>query len=128
MAAAFDESSVIQALPKGIDSICEAGSWGASEKSDYWHRGLLRARRERPRRRGAAEQRDDLAPLHSITSSARARSVDGISSPSALAVLRLMTSSNFVGACTGRSAGLPPFKMRSTYDAACRHMSRTSMP
>src|SRR5262245_34121126 len=33
--------------------------------------GLLRARRERPRRR-AAEQRDERAPVHSITSSARA--------------------------------------------------------
>jgi hypothetical protein len=31
---------------------------------------LLRARRERPRSR-AAEQRDELATLHSITSSAR---------------------------------------------------------
>src|SRR5262249_19011159 len=40
---------------------------------------LLRARRERPRRR-AAEQRDELAPLHSITSSARASSVGGTSS------------------------------------------------
>ena len=36
---------------------------------------LLRARRERPRGRRAAEQRDELAPLHSITSSARASSV-----------------------------------------------------
>src|SRR5215211_5851071 len=41
---------------------------------------------------------------HSITSSARASSVGGISRPSALAVLRLMTSSYLVGACTGRSA------------------------
>ena len=32
---------------------------------------LLRPRRERPRRCRAAEQRDELAPLHSITSSAR---------------------------------------------------------
>jgi hypothetical protein len=31
---------------------------------------LLRARRERPRRRRAAEERDELAPSHSITSSA----------------------------------------------------------
>src|SRR5262249_54315836 len=38
-----------------------------------WHRRLLRARRERPRRRRAAEQRDELATFHSITSSARAR-------------------------------------------------------
>ena len=51
---------------------------------------LLRARRERPRRR-AAEKRDELAPLHSITSSARASSIGGTSRPSALAVLRLMT-------------------------------------
>jgi len=29
--------------------------------------GLLRARRERPRGCRAAEQRDELAPLHSIT-------------------------------------------------------------
>ena len=38
---------------------------------------LLRPRRERPRRRRAAEQRDELAALHSITSSARASSVGG---------------------------------------------------
>src|SRR5438067_7128019 len=38
--------------------------------------GLLRARRERPRRR-AAESHDERAPPHSITSSARAmRSVE----------------------------------------------------
>jgi hypothetical protein len=51
---AFDESSVIQALPKGIDNICEAGSRGASEKSDHRHRRLLRAPRaatQPPRRR-----------------------------------------------------------------------------
>src|ERR1700722_839593 len=35
--------------------------------------------------------------LYSITSSARASSVGGISKPSALAALRLMTSSNLVG-------------------------------
>ena len=36
------------------------------------------------------------------------------SRPSALAVLRLMTSSYLVGACTGRSAGFSPLRMRST--------------
>jgi hypothetical protein len=50
---AFDESSVIQALPKWIDSICEAGSRGASEKSDHRHSRLLRTRRERPHGRAA---------------------------------------------------------------------------
>src|SRR5262249_32609267 len=43
-------------------------------------------RRERPRGRRAAEQRDELAALHSITSSARASRLSGTVSPSALAV------------------------------------------
>src|SRR5262249_22684484 len=51
---------------------------------------------------------------HSITSSARARSVGGTSRPSALAVLRLITSSYLVDACTGRSAGFSPLRIRST--------------
>src|SRR5262245_38648309 len=69
---------------------------------------LLRARRERPRGRRATEQRDELAPLHSITSLARASSVGGMLRPSDLAVLRLMTSSTFVTCCTGKSAGFSP--------------------
>jgi hypothetical protein len=32
--------------------------------SDHRHRRLLRARRERPRRRRAAEKGDELAALH----------------------------------------------------------------
>jgi hypothetical protein len=49
-----------------------------------------------------------------ITSSAWKRSVGGIVSPSASAVLRLMISSNFVGCSTGRSAGLAPLRILST--------------
>src|SRR5262249_8095179 len=81
---------------------------------------LLRARRERPCRR-AAEQRDELAALHSITLSARVRRVGEMSRPIAFAVLRLMTSSNFVGCSTGSSAGLAPFRILSTYSAARRN-------
>src|SRR5437016_960990 len=44
----------------------------------------------------------------------------GIVNPSALAVLRLTTSSNLVGCSTGRSAGLAPFKILSTKVAARR--------
>src|SRR5262249_11622134 len=51
---------------------------------------------------------------HSITSSARASRLSGTVSPSAFAVLRLITSWNLVGACTGRSAGFSPLRMRST--------------
>jgi hypothetical protein len=51
---------------------------------------------------------------YSITSSARASTDGGIVRPSAFAVLRLITSSYLVGACTGRSAGFSPLRMRST--------------
>jgi hypothetical protein len=51
---------------------------------------------------------------YSITSSARASRAGGMSRPSVLAVLRLMTNSYLVGACTGRSAGFSPLRMRST--------------
>src|SRR5262249_51331205 len=51
---------------------------------------LLRPRRERPRGR-AAEQRDELAPLHySITSSARASSIRGISDTKDLCRLEIL--------------------------------------
>src|SRR5262249_16167964 len=46
----------------------------AAQKSDHRHPRLLRARRERPRDRSAAEQRDEIAARHSITSSAMASS------------------------------------------------------
>src|SRR5262245_50388304 len=78
------------------------------------HRHLLRARRERPRSRRADEQRDELAPVHSITSSASASTRSGTARPSALAVLRLSTKSNFVGCITGRSAGFSPLRTRPT--------------
>src|SRR5262249_50055078 len=61
-----------------------------AEKADHRHRRLLRARRERPRGSCAAEQRDELAPVHSITSSASASSLSGIWRPSVLAVFRLI--------------------------------------
>jgi hypothetical protein len=51
---------------------------------------------------------------YSITSSAATSRVCGTVNPSALAVLRLMTSSNLVGCCTGRSPGFSPLRMRST--------------
>src|SRR5262249_46587922 len=68
------------------------------EHADPPHRArLLRASRERPCNCRASEESDERAPLHSITSSANASSLSGISRPSAFAVLRLMASSNFIG-------------------------------
>src|SRR5262245_29649989 len=52
---------------------------------------------------------------HSSTSSARASRVSGTVRPSALAVLRFTTRSNLVGCSTGRSAGLAPRRILSTY-------------
>jgi hypothetical protein len=70
---------------------------------------LLRPCRERPRRRGAAEQRDELAAAsHSITWSASASSLSGIWRASAFVVLRLMINSIFVACMTGRLAGFHP--------------------
>ena len=71
-------------------------------------------RRQRPRRCRAAEQRDELAPLHSITSSAATCSVSGTVRPSPLAAFKLMTSSNFVACTTGRSLGWAPLRIRPT--------------
>src|SRR5262245_18290603 len=59
-----------------------------------------------PRGRRTAEQRDERATLHSITSSARASSVAGMSTPSIRAVCALMTSSNLADCTTGKWAGL----------------------
>src|SRR3974390_1632153 len=49
---------------------------------------------------------------HSTTSSASDRRLSEIFTPSAFAVLRLMTSSNLATCTTGRSAGFSPLRMR----------------
>jgi hypothetical protein len=67
-------------VPKPVDATC----------------GLLRTRGQRKTGRPASKC-DELAPLHSITSSARAMSDGGTLRPIALAVLRFITNSNFVG-------------------------------
>src|SRR4029077_16831895 len=54
-------SRVVRTFPLRRQNVHEANSR---------HHGLLRARGDRPRTGRAAEQRDELAPVHSITSSA----------------------------------------------------------
>jgi hypothetical protein len=69
---------------------------------------------------GKAERRhEEPAALvehtrYSITWSARSSTDCGIVRPRALAVLRLITNSNFVGCSTGSSAGLAPLRILST--------------
>jgi hypothetical protein len=65
---------------------------------------------------------------HSITSSATASSPGGKLRPNALAVLRLITSSNLVACMTGRSAGFSPLRMRPVYRPAWRYPSVMLVP
>src|SRR6478752_6813774 len=52
---------------------------------------------------------------HSITSSASASNLEGISILNVFAVCRLTTSSNLVARSIGRSAGLAPLRIRPTW-------------
>jgi hypothetical protein len=70
--------------------------------------------------RHAADQRDERAALHSITSSARASSVGGTSRPIVFAVFRLITSLYLDACSTGNSAGLTPLRILSMYAAERR--------
>src|SRR5262249_8574958 len=98
----------------GVQEICVQFGRSAVEKPDHRHHGLLRPRRNGPRRR-PAEQRDELAPPHhSITSSARCCNSGGTSSPSTLAVLRFIARWYLTGYSTGSSLGFAPLRMRST--------------
>ena len=108
---AFDITGFVEALAERTSNAPRVLGRAAVDEPDHRHRRLLRPRRQRPRRR-AAEQRDELAPPHSITSSARPRSDSGKLRPSALAVLRLTISSTLVDCCTGRSAGFSPLRTR----------------
>jgi hypothetical protein len=109
---ALDVARFLKSLSEGIYE-CLVLFWRCTIKeTDHRNARLLGTRRERPRDRRTAEQRDELASFHSITSSARASSIGGISRPSAWAVLRLMTSSTFVTCWTGRSAGFSPLRIR----------------
>ena len=80
----FNIAEFPQPLPKGVqvcrvrDLRCRLQHANAIDLRD-----LLRVRRERPRGR-TAEQRDELTPLHSITSSARPDTGSGTVTPSAL--------------------------------------------
>src|SRR5262249_14079792 len=82
---ALDVACFLQALAERDHEVRGVSERGAAQETNNRHRRLLRPRREWPRGRRAAEQRDEFAPVHSITSSARASSVGDKSRPSALA-------------------------------------------
>src|SRR5262249_4763270 len=115
--ATFRPSELLEAVAQRPEALLRLRIilGGRHEHADAPHAvSLLRPHPKRPCHSRAAEQRDEIAALHSISSSASASSVGGTSRPSALAVLKLITNSYLVGACTGRSAGFAPLRMRST--------------
>src|SRR5205814_6662771 len=61
----FEMTGCTKASAECLNKRCEWSGRCAVEKTDHRHRRLLRARRERPRRRRTAEQRDELAAFHS---------------------------------------------------------------
>jgi hypothetical protein len=93
-----------------------------------WGAAVARAAASGHAARRAAERSKKLKPLHSITSSVRASSTGGISRPSALAALRLITNSILVGCSTGKSAGLAPLRILPAYAPDWRHASAKLAP
>src|SRR6478672_11706219 len=108
----FDPTKFAEALQESryLAIINRRRDW-AKEPNGRQLRGLLCRCCNRPRRR-ATETRDERAPIHSITSSARARIVGGMIRPSAFADLRLMIRLTLVDCITGRSAGFSPLRIR----------------
>jgi hypothetical protein len=71
---ALDVARLSETLAKCSQALENSFRRSDFKKPDHRHRGLLRTRAERPCRCRTAEQRDERAALHSITSSARASS------------------------------------------------------
>src|SRR5262249_59549058 len=66
---ALDIAGIFQTLAKCAQRVLVRAGRSGIEHPDHRHRRLLRPPRERPHRRDA-EQRDELATFHSISSSA----------------------------------------------------------
>ena len=95
--APLNPAEFVQSLHKGGGPRTPSRRRGYAQEPDGGQLArLLRPRHERPRGR-TADQRDEFAPLHSITSSALTSNVAGTVRPSALAVLVFTAIMYFVG-------------------------------
>ena len=125
-----------KADPPHLPGRLRLGNWRQDADGSHNHGEERTPVERRPARitslRGLNPRDCDAAPNdrvgHSITWSARWSSAGGIVSPRAFAVFRLITSSNFVGCSNGRSPGLAPLRIRSTWTAACRYISARLAP
>src|SRR5215475_9721498 len=111
--ATHDVPEVLESLEKGL---ADLGNGRDAPKVAYASElgRLLRLGGERRKQNRAHARKERAAIHHSMTSSARPSSEGGIVRPRALAVLRLMISSNLVGCSTGSSAGLAPLRILPT--------------
>src|SRR5262249_23383730 len=106
----FNETDLLEALTQRLGvRRPDLRRAGVQKTGHSW----LRPHCLRPSERGA-KQSDEFAPSHSITLSAMASTPGGMVRPSACAVLRLTTSSNFVDCRTGRSPAFSPLRIRPT--------------
>ena len=69
-----------------------------------------------------------LPCVHWSTLSACISTADGIVTPSCLAMVRLITSSSFMGRSTGRSPACTPLRILATGRASCRAISTSLAP
>src|SRR5262249_16230324 len=109
--AAFDITGFAQALVERAYTVHPAVRRCAAKKPNHRHSWLLRSRSEWPCGSRAAEKRDEVAPPHSITSSASESRLPEIVTPSVFGVLILIRISNLTTCCTSKSAGLAPLRI-----------------
>src|SRR5262249_1477151 len=112
---ALDVTEVTQSLTKGLRQLRACGQVGRhiTDARDLGH--LLGLTTKWSGEEAAGQHPNEgSARRHWMISSARPSSDGGIVRPRALAVLRLMMNSNFVGCSTGRSAGFAPLRILST--------------
>src|SRR5262249_28276215 len=128
--AAFDDEILAFDVAERTEPLEQRVVEGLMAMGEETHAPDLRlgAGAERQGGEAARCQHDELAALHSITRSARARNAGDRFSPIAFAVLRLTASSKVVGCSTGMSAGFTPRKTLSTRSAARRYLSGSRSP
>jgi hypothetical protein len=106
-----------QALVKSGNQVASAVSGRGIDKSDHRHCRLLRSCRHWPRLR-AAEQRDELAPSHSITSSVAQQRFDMAHVRNAITTLTLGFPLASVSSCTWTRITTLRFSARAPTGAA----------
>src|SRR5437016_3054063 len=128
---ALVQAAFPQSRPEGLPQMSLVGVRGfVPQDANAVHLpGLLPLGDDRNGEEAARDSAEEGPPMHYwMTSSARPSSDGGIVRPSAFAVFRLMTRSNFVGCSMGRSPGLAPLRILSTKYAARRDTSGRLAP